>query len=175
MSAAIYARVSTTDQNCEMQLRELRSYAERQGWGVMETYQDTMSGAKASRPDLNRLITDARTRKFDCLLVWKLDRFGRSLVDCLNNIRTPEENGVRFIAVTQGLDTDQQNPASRFLLHVLGAAAEFERALIRERTQAGQQRYRQDYAAGKMGRQFIAVRDGICHLIDRRRFLIEKK
>ena len=94
----------------------------------------------------------SRGRKFDTLLVWKLDRFGRSLVDCLNNIRTLEENGIRFIVVTQGLDTDQQNPASRFLLHVLGAAAEFERALIRERTQAGQLRYKQDYAAGKVGK-----------------------
>jgi DNA invertase Pin-like site-specific DNA recombinase len=81
-----------------------------------------------------------------------LDRFGRSLVDCLNNIRTLEENGVRFIAVTQGLDTDMKSPASRFLLHVLGAAAEFERALIRERTQAGWLRYQQDYAAGRVGK-----------------------
>lgn len=152
MKAAIYARVSTTDQNCELQLRELQAYAERQGWPIVETYQDIMSGAKANRPDLNRLMADARTRKFDCLLVWKLDRFGRSLVDCLNNIRTLEENSIRFIAVTQSLDTDQQNPASRFLLHVLGAAAEFERALIRERTQAGQQRYKRDYAAGKVGK-----------------------
>ncbi len=152
MRFAIYARVSTTDQNCELQLRELQAYADRHSWPIVETYQDIMSGAKASRPGLNRLMLDARARKFDCLLVWKLDRFGRSLVDCLNNIRTLEENGIRFIAVTQGLDTDQQNPASRFLLHVLGAAAEFERALIRERTQAGQQRYKQDYAAGKVGR-----------------------
>jgi len=130
MRAAVYARVSTTDQNCELQIRELQACADRQGWSIVDTYQDTMSGAKANRPDLNRLMLDARARKFDCLLVWKLDRFGRSLVDCLNNIRTLEENGIRFIAVTQGLDTNQQNPASRFLLHVLGAAAEFERALI---------------------------------------------
>jgi putative DNA-invertase from lambdoid prophage Rac len=96
-------------------------------------------------------MADARARKFDCLLVWKLDRFGRSLVDCLNNIQALEECGVRFIAVTQRLDTDVKNPASRFLLHVLGAAAEFERALIRERTQAGRLRYQQDYAAGRVG------------------------
>src|SRR5215469_1966528 len=152
MRAAIYARVSTTDQNCELQLRELQAYGERQGWSIVETYQDTLSGAKSNRPDLNRSMFDARSRKFDCLLVWKLDRFGRSLVDCLNNIRTLEENGIRFIAATQGIDTDQQNPASRFLLHVLGAAAEFERSLIRERAQAGQERYRQDYAAGKVGK-----------------------
>jgi hypothetical protein len=69
-------------------------------------------------------------RKFECLLVWKLDRFGRSLVDCLNNFRTLEDHGIRSIAVTQNLDTDQRNPASRFLLHVLGAAAVFERSLF---------------------------------------------
>jgi len=83
------------------------AYAERQGWQIAEVYEDVMSGAKSSRPGLNRLMEDAGARKFDCVLVWKLDRFGRSLVDCLNNIRTLEENGVRFIAVTQGLDTDQ--------------------------------------------------------------------
>jgi putative DNA-invertase from lambdoid prophage Rac len=88
--AAIYAKVSTTDQNCELQLRELQAYTERQGWPIVETYQDTMSGAKANRPGLARLMLDARARKFDCLLVWKLDRFGRSLVDCLNNIRNLE-------------------------------------------------------------------------------------
>jgi putative DNA-invertase from lambdoid prophage Rac len=140
MKTVIYTRVSTADQNPELQLRELQEYANRQSWPVVETYQDVMSGAKSSRPALNRLMADAQARKFDCLLVWKLDRFGRSLVDCLNNIRILEENGVRFIAVTQNLDTDVKKPASRFLLHVLGAAAEFERSLIRERTRAGQQR-----------------------------------
>src|SRR5262249_38157430 len=77
---------------------------------------------------------------------------GRSLVDCLNNIRTLEDRGIRFIAVTQSLDTDVKNPASRLLLRVLGAAAEFERALIRERTQAGRLRYQQDYDAGRVGK-----------------------
>jgi len=154
-----YVRVSTADQRCELQVRELREYSDRQGWQIEEIYEDVINGAKASRPALNRLVADARARKFDCLLVWKLDRFGRSLVDCLNNIRTLEENGVRFIAVTQGLDTDLQNPASRFLLHVLGAAAEFERALIRERTQAGRARYRQDFESGKVGKT-VSSRSG---------------
>jgi putative DNA-invertase from lambdoid prophage Rac len=124
MTVRAYVRVSTAEQNCELQVRELREYAERQGWKIAEIYEDLSSGARASRAALNRLITDAEARKFDCLLVWKLDRFGGSLVDCLNNIKTLEENGVRFIAVTQGLDTDLQNPASRFLLLVLGAAAD---------------------------------------------------
>ena len=149
---ALYTRVSTADQNCQLQLRELHDHAVRQGWQVVETYQDVMSGAKAQRPGLNRLMADARTGKFRCLLVWKLDRFGRSLVDCLTNIQTLESYGVRFLAVTQGLDTDQRNPASRFLLHVLGAAAELERSLILERTAAGQKRYRQDFQAGKVGK-----------------------
>ncbi len=72
-------------------------------------------------------------------------------MDCLNNIQTLETYGVRFIAVTQGLDTDQRNPTSRFLLHVLGAAAEFERSLIRERGRAGLMRYRRDFEAGRVG------------------------
>jgi DNA invertase Pin-like site-specific DNA recombinase len=152
MRAAIYTRVSTSDQNDELQLREIQDYATRQGWQIAELYHDVASGAKSSRPELNRLMADTRARKFDCLLVWKLDRFGRSLVDCLNNIRTLEDHGIRFIAVTQGLDTDQRNPASRFLLHVLGAAAEFERSLIREPTQAGRVRNQQDFNAGRVGK-----------------------
>jgi DNA invertase Pin-like site-specific DNA recombinase len=125
MRAAIYTRVSTSEQNPDPQLREIQDYAGRQGWEIVETYQDSISGAKASRPGLNSLMADARARKFTCP-VWKLDRFGRSLLDCLNNIRFLEDQGIRFVAVTQGLDTHIQNPASRFLLHVLGAAAEFE-------------------------------------------------
>jgi DNA invertase Pin-like site-specific DNA recombinase len=108
---------------------------------------------------LNRLIEDASARKFEILLVWKLDRFGRSVVDCLNNIEELGRHRIRFIATTQNLDTDEKNPASRLLLHVLGAAAEFERSLIRERTLAGQQRYRHDYAAGKVGKS-VSSRSG---------------
>jgi DNA invertase Pin-like site-specific DNA recombinase len=85
---ALYIRVSTSDQNCEFQLRELQDYAAHQGWPVAEVYQDVMSGAQARRPGLARLLADAAARKFHRALVWKLDRFGRSLVDCLNNIQT---------------------------------------------------------------------------------------
>ena len=85
------------------------------------------------------MLTDAaiKDRVFDAVLVWKLDRFGRSLKDCLDNLKTLEENGVVFIAVTQGLNTSNSDPAGRFLLHILRAAAEFERSLIRERVTAG--------------------------------------
>jgi DNA invertase Pin-like site-specific DNA recombinase len=86
---------------------------------------------------LNRLLEDAAAASSMRLRVWKLDRFGRSLVDCLNNIQTLERHGVRFLCVTQNVDTNQNDPAGRFLLHILGATAEFERSLIRERVHAG--------------------------------------
>jgi DNA invertase Pin-like site-specific DNA recombinase len=150
IKAACYIRISTVEQNSALQLAELRQYIEARGWELAGVYQDTMSGAKSSRPGLNRLMADAKARRIDVICVWKLDRFGRSLVDCLNNIQALESCGVRFIAITQGLDTDQQNPASRFLLHVLGAAAEFERSLIKERVSAGMEAAKK---AGKsMGR-----------------------
>jgi DNA invertase Pin-like site-specific DNA recombinase len=102
MTVRVYVRVSTAEQRCELQVRELREYAESQRWQIADIYEDLSSGAKASRATLNRLIADSRARKFDCLLVWKLDRFGRSLVDCLNNIKIVEEKGIQFISVTQG-------------------------------------------------------------------------
>src|SRR5215472_2429637 len=78
MRTAFYVRVSTADQNSELQIRDLQEHAARQGWEIVETYQDVMSGAKICRPGLNRLMADALAGKFQCLLVWKLDRFGRS-------------------------------------------------------------------------------------------------
>ena len=152
LRAAIYVRVSTSDQNCELQIRDLHDYATQHEWVVVGVYEDVTSGVKAHRPALTAQMNDARAGEFDCLLVWKLDRFGRSLVDCLNRIRDLETDGVRFIAITQGLDTDERNPVSRLLLHVLGAAAEFERSLILERSQAGQRRYRDAFQRGEVGR-----------------------
>ena len=143
MRAAIYARVSTTDQNCEMQLGELREYVRRHGWEIAGEYVDTgWSGAKASRPEFDRLMRDAAQRKFDAILCWKLDRFGRSLLHCKTALQQLQAHGVRFIATSQNIDTDESNPAARFLLHILMAAAEFERELIRERSLAGLKRYR---------------------------------
>jgi site-specific DNA recombinase len=103
LKSAIYVRVSAADQNPELQIRELRDYAVNHGWEIVETYQDIMSGSNASLPGLNRLMEDAEERKFVCVLVRKLDRFGRSLVDCLNNIRTLENHGIRFIALRRTL------------------------------------------------------------------------
>ena len=101
-------------------------------------------------------MDDARARKVDTVLCWKLDRFGRSLLDCLANLRELDSHGVRFIATTQALDTDNRNPASKFLLQVLGAAAEFERELIQDRPKAGRARYLQDFLAGRVGKSVMS-------------------
>src|SRR5579864_9468980 len=137
MKTAIYARVSTTDQTNTIQIRELKDYVERRGWELAGIYQDQMSGAKASRPGLDQLMSAARFRRFDAIVVWKLDRFGRSLVHCVSGIQELASLGIRFIATSQGLDTDESNPASKLLMHILAAVAQFERELIRERVSAG--------------------------------------
>ena len=138
MNVAIYARVSTTDQSCEIQLRELREYASRRGWSLTAEYVDTgWSGAKASRPELDRLMRDAGRRQFDVVLVWKLDRFGRSVRHCLDGIEHLRLQGIRFLAVSQNINSDESNPTARLMLHVLAAVAEFERELIRERVASG--------------------------------------
>jgi putative DNA-invertase from lambdoid prophage Rac len=135
ITAAIYVRVSTVDQNDDLQFQELREYAGRMKWRVVE-YVEKVSSVK-KRPELNRMMDDARHRKFDVVIVWKLDRFARSLRQLIDNIQLLDSYGVRFIAATQGIDTDKNNPASRLMLHILGAVAEFERGLITERVRAG--------------------------------------
>jgi DNA invertase Pin-like site-specific DNA recombinase len=108
-----------------MQLRELREYAARRGWELFAEYVDRgWSGAKANRPELDRLMADARQRRFDAVLVWKLDRWGRSIRHAMNSIQEPASHGVRFLAITQNIDTDESNPMSRFMLHIMAAFAE---------------------------------------------------
>jgi DNA invertase Pin-like site-specific DNA recombinase len=137
MKAAIYARVSTSDQHNEIQIRELKEYISRRGWELADVYEDEMSGAKTRRPGLDRLMEDARLHRFDVIVVWKLDRFGRSVIDLVSRLRDLESYGVRFVAASQGIDTDASNPTSRLLTHILAAVAEFERELIKERVSAG--------------------------------------
>ena len=138
MRAVIYARVSTADQSCEMQLRELRDYAERRGVEIIAEYVDTgWSGAKTSRPQLDRLMREARLRRFDAVLVWKLDRWGRSVAHCVRSIQELVSLGIRFLAATQNIDTDESNPTSQFILHIFAAVAELEREMIRERVVSG--------------------------------------
>lgn len=138
MRVAIYARTSTQDQDCGIQRRELLTEAQRRGWTVTHEYMDAgVSGAQRSRPRLDELLAAAKRREFDAVLVWKIDRFGRSVLHFTENLRLLDAAGVRFIATSQGIDTDQANPTSRLLTHILAAVAEFERDLIRERTTAG--------------------------------------
>ena len=135
---AIYTRVSTTDQHCRSQTSECRSHIERQGWTLAAEYSDTgISGAKTKRPELDRCIADAQSRKFDCIVVYKLDRWGRSLIHLSQSIAELQRIGVRFVAISQGIDTDQNNPTAKLVLHILASVAEWERETIRERTRAG--------------------------------------
>jgi DNA invertase Pin-like site-specific DNA recombinase len=137
---ALYARVSTSDQNCEMQLRELREYVSRRGhdWKIVAEYVDSgFSGRKASRPSLDRLMADAAKRRYDAVLCYKIDRMGRSVLHLSQTLAVLDSHGVRFIATSQGLDTDAANPTSRLLLNILSAVAAFEVELIKERTLSG--------------------------------------
>lgn len=104
------------------------------------------------RAGLTRLLKDAQSHKFQALLVWKLDRFARSIRESLRNMETLERAGVRFISTTQSIDTDVNNPASRLVVSVLAAAAQFEGELIRERTTAGLRQYQRAMKEGKVGK-----------------------
>jgi putative DNA-invertase from lambdoid prophage Rac len=131
-------RVSTSDQSCEMQLRELRQYVQRQRWQAFAEYVDTgFSGAADSRPELDRLLRDARLRRFEAVLVWKLDRWGRSVAHCVRSIQELVTLGIRFMSPNEGIDTRAESPISKFLLHLFAAFAEMEREIIRERVRAG--------------------------------------
>jgi DNA invertase Pin-like site-specific DNA recombinase len=154
--AAIYARVSTVDQDCALQLRELREFCVRRGWQNAGEYVDTgWSGAKAHRPELDRAMKDASEHRWDAILVWKLDRFGRSVLNLSEQLAQLNSWGIRFIATSQGLDTDANNPTSRLLLHILAAVAEFEREMIRERVRAGMAAAK--HAGVKVGRPRLTL------------------
>src|SRR5437588_12483468 len=134
---AVYARVSRRiGQDPEMRLRELREYASRRGWLVGKEYIDKgVSGTRESRPALNDLMADAHRRKFDAVLVWKIDRFGRSLRHLVNSLAELGALGVAFVSFRDNLDLS--TPSGRLMFQIIGAMAEFERALIQERVRAG--------------------------------------
>jgi DNA invertase Pin-like site-specific DNA recombinase len=145
MKVALYARVSTPDQNVETQLRALWRFIEARGWELHREYVDVgYSGKTDSRPELDAMLRDARARKFKVVLVWKFDRMFRSvehMIDILQEFRALE---IDFISMTENIDTT--TPAGRLMYHLLASFSEFERDLIRERTIAGMARAR---AAGK--------------------------
>jgi DNA invertase Pin-like site-specific DNA recombinase len=138
----------------KMQLRELREYASRRGWSVEEECIDQgVSGSKESRPALNQLMASAHRRKFDAVLVWKIDRFGRSLKHLVNSLAELGSLGVAFVSFRDNLDLS--TPSGRLMFQIIGAMAEFERALIQQRVRAGLRNAR---AKGKrLGRPRVIV------------------
>lgn len=138
MKIGLYGRISTADkgQDIELQLKDLRSYARARGWEIFGEYKDIgLSGSKDRRPELDRLLEDARKRRIDGILVWKLDRFGRSLRSLVTTLEELKDLGVQFASYTENLDFS--TPAGRALANLIGVFAEFERDLIRERVKAG--------------------------------------
>lgn len=134
--AARYVRVSRADQRSSLQLDETGELISRRGWQLVDTYIDEgVSGSKRSRPSLNRLLTSAKRRQFDVLVVWRADRLFRSLKHMVVTLDEVAALGIDFVSVTEPFDTT--TPQGRLLLHLVAAMAEFERELIRERTRAG--------------------------------------
>ena len=155
MRAAIYARVSTVNgQNPEVQSRELREYCQRRGWEIAGEYVDTgVSGAKDSRPQLNRLMADAHRRRFDVVTVHRFDRFARSVSHLLRALENFKALGIEFVSLSEQVDTS--TPTGKMVFTVLGAVAELERSLIAERVKAG---LRNAVAKGKkLGRPRAAL------------------
>ena len=137
MKTAIYCRVSTDKQSHESQLLELRTYCQRRGWAGAVEYNDTISGSKFTRRGLDALFAEVRKGKVERIVVFKLDRMGRSLAHLAQLIAELTANGTALVCTSQGIDTSDSNPAGRLQLGVLMAVAEFEREIIRERVNAG--------------------------------------
>jgi DNA invertase Pin-like site-specific DNA recombinase len=138
MRSAIYARVSTLDQEPENQLQELRRYVAARGWTAVEYVDRGVSGAKDRRPALDQLLADARRRRFDVLVCWRLDRLGRNLKHLVTLLEELQALGIAFVSLNEGIDAT--TPAGKLQMHILAAIAEFERSRIAERVKAGLQR-----------------------------------
>jgi DNA invertase Pin-like site-specific DNA recombinase len=135
---ALYARVSTTNhgQDVTLQTRELKEFIERRGWQLAGEYVDLgVSGSKDRRPELDRLMAEARRHQFNAVLVWKFDRFARSVSHLLRALETFQALGIDFVSLSESLDTS--TPTGKMVFTVLGAVAELERSLIVERVKAG--------------------------------------
>jgi DNA invertase Pin-like site-specific DNA recombinase len=155
MRAALYLRVSTTDQDPESQGREVRAFVASRGWQVSEEYRDVgVSGARARRPELDRLLADAWRGSFGAVVIWDLSRIARSTLNALELLREFEQIGVRLLAVKQTFDTD--TPLGKAFFTLAAMFAELERSILIERVRAGMARAR---AEGKRIGRPIRVMD----------------
>lgn len=131
---AIYLRVSTQDQDTGIQRTDLIEFAQTRGWQVT-IYEDKATGTTTQRPEFQKMIKDARSRKFDTLLVWKFDRFARSLKDLVIHLQELTELDVALISLKDQVDLGTST--GRLMLHIIGAFSEFEASIIKERVRAG--------------------------------------
>jgi DNA invertase Pin-like site-specific DNA recombinase len=136
MKVAIYTRVSTADQNADLQQTELNEYAAFRKWHIAGVYSDVISGSKDKRPALDRLMADARRGKFDVVAVWRFDRFARSTRFLLESLELFNGLGIDFVSLRESIDTS--TATGKLVFTILGAVAELERSNIRERVVAGQ-------------------------------------
>ena len=133
--AFCYTRVSTDQQSTKAQEAELRNYVKRRGWTLKKIYCDKISGMKDTRPGLSGLMADCRKGLVDVVVVWKFDRFGRSLRHLVTALAEFKSLGIDFVSATEGVDTT--SPAGELVFQIFGAIAQFERSLIVERVRAG--------------------------------------
>ncbi len=135
LRVAVYARVSTSDQSTEIQVNDLTHYAASRNWTIYKTYQDKKTGKNDHRSSFQSLMMDARSRKIDCVLCWKLDRLFRSLKGLITTLEEFTELGIAFVSIKDSMDLSTSS--GRLMMQMIGAFAEFERSLIIERVRAG--------------------------------------
>jgi DNA invertase Pin-like site-specific DNA recombinase len=151
--AALYSRISTGDQHLETQLLDLRELAKQRGFEIVGEYTDVISGAKSKRPGLERLMADARRRRFDVLLVAAFDRIARNVRHFLEVLDELHHLGVEFVSLRENIDTS--GPLGRAMVVIVGAIAELERSLIAERVRAGMRRAKLE--GRRIGRQPLNI------------------
>lgn len=150
MKVAIYCRVSTEEQDADKQEYACLEYCKRNNLEIFKVYKDVISGTTSSRPEFNILLEDMRDMKFDTVMVTKLDRLGRSLQHLLSLFDEFQRKGVNFIAITQSIDTTTSS--GKLQMQIMGAFAEFERNIIRERTIEGMKKAKEKGTVGKRGK-----------------------
>lgn len=162
MRVAIYSRVSTHEQTTAGQLDELRSYCVRRNWKIVSEYTDEgVSGSKESRPGLNLLLADAKRRRFDVVLVYRYDRFARSLRQLVNALCEFDALGIHFVSLHEGVDTS--TPNGRLVFGIFASIAEFERELIRSRVRSGIAAAR--IRGKRIGRPRVSPTDSQIHML----------